>query len=218
MVVSLIALVVASSGTAIAAATLTSGDKLIKKHSLSGNRLRNHTITGKQVNLSKLGKVPRAAQADHATSAGLADLATNATMFGGLAPSSFVNTCADGSVAAVGSWYTDTSRPGGFPMDPNFTAPNQFGGEGGFACNGATPLLAKESTGAYRMEFSKELPNQGSYLAFVNPDARAQVPLYAQSNFDLAANGHSVWDIFVFNKNGTPADPYYLEVMLVKLT
>jgi hypothetical protein len=39
---------------------LVSGDKLIKKHSVSGNRLRNHAITGKQVNLNKLGKVPSA--------------------------------------------------------------------------------------------------------------------------------------------------------------
>jgi hypothetical protein len=60
MVVALTALVVASSGTAIAA-SLVNGDKLIKKHSLSGNRLKNHTLTGTQVNLSKLGTVPTAA-------------------------------------------------------------------------------------------------------------------------------------------------------------
>jgi hypothetical protein len=69
------ALVFAASGTA-AAAGLLSGDKLIKKHSLSGNRLRNHTITGTQINMNKLGKVPSAKNADHAT---LADTATNAT-------------------------------------------------------------------------------------------------------------------------------------------
>ncbi|HWF23953.1 MAG TPA: hypothetical protein VG275_00790 [Solirubrobacteraceae bacterium] len=72
------ALVVASSGTAIAAG-LVSGDKLIKKHSLSGNRLRNHTVTGTQVNLKKLGKVPSAKNADHATTATSATKATTAT-------------------------------------------------------------------------------------------------------------------------------------------
>ena len=114
MVVSLIALVVALSGTAMAAATLVNGDKLIKKRTLSGDRLRKHTITGKEIDLTKVN-VPR--------------------------------TCENGSVAAVASWYTDAGRPPtGFPMDPNFTAPNQFGGEGGFACNGATPLLAKPLT------------------------------------------------------------------------
>ncbi len=50
------------SGTAIAASNLVRGDSLIKKHSLSGNRLRNHTLTGNQINLAKLGTVPRAAR------------------------------------------------------------------------------------------------------------------------------------------------------------
>ncbi len=78
LVVSIIALVVAMSGTAIAASHLVNGDKLIKKHSLSGNRLRNHTLTGKQINLKKLGKVPSAKNADHATTADTATSATSA--------------------------------------------------------------------------------------------------------------------------------------------
>lgn len=76
MVVSIVALVVAASGTALAATSLIKGDSLIKKRSLSGNRLRNHTVTGTQVNLNKLGKVPNAKKADLAT---LATLATNAS-------------------------------------------------------------------------------------------------------------------------------------------
>src|SRR5579884_2103416 len=79
MVVAITALVLGASGTAVAASHLVSGDKLIKKHSLSGNRLRNHTITGTQVNLNKLGKVPSAKSADFATAAGSATNATNAT-------------------------------------------------------------------------------------------------------------------------------------------
>ncbi len=58
MVVAMIALGVALSGTAVAAAELAGGDSLIAKNSLSGNRLRNHTISAKQVNLKKLGVVP----------------------------------------------------------------------------------------------------------------------------------------------------------------
>jgi hypothetical protein len=69
MIVAIVALVFAMSGTAVAASQLVNGDKLIKKHTLSGDRLRNHTVTGTQVNLSKLGKVPTAAQADHAATA-----------------------------------------------------------------------------------------------------------------------------------------------------
>jgi hypothetical protein len=49
MIVALIALVVAMSGTAVAATTLVNGDKLIAKHTLSGNRLRNHTVTAQQI-------------------------------------------------------------------------------------------------------------------------------------------------------------------------
>jgi hypothetical protein len=79
MVVAVLALVVAASGTAIAASQLVVGDKLIKKQSLSGNRLRNHTIVGTQVNLNRLGKVPSAASADHATNAANAANATSAT-------------------------------------------------------------------------------------------------------------------------------------------
>ena len=79
MLVAVLALILAASGTALAASKLVSGDKLIKKRSLSGNRLRNHTITGKQVNLRKLGKVPNAKQADTATNATHATTADNAT-------------------------------------------------------------------------------------------------------------------------------------------
>jgi hypothetical protein len=79
MVVATVALVTATSGTAVAASHLVKGDKLIAKHSLSGNRLRAHTITGAQVNLGELGKVPSAASADTATNAASARNATSAT-------------------------------------------------------------------------------------------------------------------------------------------
>jgi hypothetical protein len=76
MAVAIAALVLALGGTANAAFGPFKGDKVIKKHSLSGNRLKNHTITGTQVNLGALGKVPSAAHADtagHATSADTAN-------------------------------------------------------------------------------------------------------------------------------------------------
>ena len=53
MVVAVIALVVAASGTAVAADHLVAGDSLIKKGSLSGNRLRDHTLTGLQIKLER---------------------------------------------------------------------------------------------------------------------------------------------------------------------
>ncbi len=82
LIVAVAALVLAASGTAVAASKLVSGDTLIKKQSLSGNRLRNHTITGRQINVRKLGTVPSATNADHATTAGSATSATNATTAG----------------------------------------------------------------------------------------------------------------------------------------
>ena len=54
MAVALLALVLAATGTAMAASKLVSGDNLIKKGSLSGNRLRNGTVTGKQIGVSTL--------------------------------------------------------------------------------------------------------------------------------------------------------------------
>ena len=70
MVVAIVALVVAASGTAVAATRLVNGDSLIRRDSLSGNRLRNATITGKQIRLSSLGLVPAAKRALNATELG----------------------------------------------------------------------------------------------------------------------------------------------------
>jgi hypothetical protein len=54
LVVAIIALVLAASGTAVATSRLVNGDSLIRKHSLSGDRLRNQTITARQIKLSSL--------------------------------------------------------------------------------------------------------------------------------------------------------------------
>jgi hypothetical protein len=83
LVVAIIALVVAASGTALATSRLVSGDSLIKKHSLSGNRLRNESITGQQIRLSSLGPVPNARSAANAANA------ANAGALGGHAASAF---------------------------------------------------------------------------------------------------------------------------------
>lgn len=70
MVVAIVALVVAASGTAVAASRLVNGDSLIRRDSLSGNRLRNATVTGKQIRLSSLGEVPSAKTAANAEALG----------------------------------------------------------------------------------------------------------------------------------------------------
>ncbi|MFN8111434.1 MAG: hypothetical protein U0Y82_16570 [Thermoleophilia bacterium] len=74
----MIALVAAAGGTAVAT-SLPSGDSLIKKNSLSGNRLKADTVTGKQIKESSLGTVPAAVKADSATTATSASTAATAT-------------------------------------------------------------------------------------------------------------------------------------------
>lgn len=119
MVVALLALVIAASGTAIAAIKQVSGDSLIKKNSLSGNRLRNKTLTGTQINLSKLGKVPSATHADAATNA---TNATNAGNVDGQTIKGFGQTVAAGTMNQVailsfnGLTLTLSCTPAGKPV------------------------------------------------------------------------------------------------------
>ncbi len=84
MVVAIVALVVAMTGSAVAGPlkTLIAGSS-IKKHSIAGNRLINHTLTGQQINLKKLGTVPSAKQAASAKTATSAATAANALELGG---------------------------------------------------------------------------------------------------------------------------------------
>jgi hypothetical protein len=96
LAVALVALVISLAGTAVAATQLVSGDKLIKKGSLSGDRLRKHTLTGSEINLSRLGKVPSAGTADvaanatNANHASTADTATTAALANQLPPLNWV--------------------------------------------------------------------------------------------------------------------------------
>lgn len=213
MIVALFALVVALSGSAFAASQLVNGDRLIKPGSLSGNRLRKHTITGTQVNLSKLGKVPTAKKADSATNATNASHAANSTLFGGEPLSAFVGTCNRGAVAVAAAWYAPQLQ-----LDPTYVAPNRYGGEGGFACNGGTPQMTRESTGFFRMRVSPALSTSHEYIAYINPDSRSAVPLYGDANSEIAAGGTLVWDVHVFDKTGSPVDPYYMDVLLVAVS
>ncbi len=78
LVISIVALFLAASGTAVAASKLVSGNSIIKVNSLSGNRLKNGSVTGKQIAVSSLGTVPNAAKANSATSATTAATAGSA--------------------------------------------------------------------------------------------------------------------------------------------
>ena len=72
MVVACFALIVALGGTSYAAIRLPAnsvGTKQLKKGAVTGVKVKSNTLAGKQINESKLGKVPSAASADSATSA-----------------------------------------------------------------------------------------------------------------------------------------------------
>jgi hypothetical protein len=107
MVISVIALIVAMGGTGYAALSLPKnsvGSKQlkknavtaskIKKNAITGSKVKNRSLTGADLNAGTVGKVPSAANADHAAAAdnatnaghaGSADSATNADAVGGLA-------------------------------------------------------------------------------------------------------------------------------------
>jgi hypothetical protein len=108
MVIALIALIVALTGTSFASDAVSQisaviNGKKIKKHSIAGKALKNNTLTGTQINESKLGKVPKAKDADHATSA---DNATNAA--------NAANAAALGGVGSANyQTFTERSIPSG---------------------------------------------------------------------------------------------------------
>jgi hypothetical protein len=69
LVISIIALVMATVGTGYAAFKLPKnsvGTKQVKKNAITGAKVKNHTLTGKDIKLSKLGTVPSATNAAHA--------------------------------------------------------------------------------------------------------------------------------------------------------
>jgi hypothetical protein len=63
MIVSVIALIVALTGTAYAAQKINGG--AIKKQTIGGGKLKHKTLTGFQINTNKLGVVPAARRASH---------------------------------------------------------------------------------------------------------------------------------------------------------
>ena len=76
LVVALLALFVALGGVGYAATAINGKD--IKNRSVAGRKLKKNTLTGAEINESKLGKVPNATNATHANRADSATSATNA--------------------------------------------------------------------------------------------------------------------------------------------
>ncbi len=138
LVIALVALAIALSGTAVAATNaVVSGDSLIKPKSLSGNRLKNHTVTGTQVNLAKLGKVPTAAKADTAKTATTATSAGSATNANHASSADTATSATNATTAANATNAAHATQADGLSNLPSGqTESGAFSGGGGAATNG----------------------------------------------------------------------------------
>jgi hypothetical protein len=124
MVVASLALAVALGGTAFAGpvARLISGST-IKPRSLPGNRLKNDTLTGKQIKESSLGTVPNATSATNATHAGTADSATNATNAANATNATHAGTADSATNATNAATAGNANAVGGITVRKVFYAP-----------------------------------------------------------------------------------------------
>lgn len=149
LIISLIALLIALGGTALAVGGLISGSKL-KNRSVAAVKLKKHTLTGNEINLERLGTVPNATFANKASHASTADSATHASTadssthastadsassFGGLTPSQYLHgdtysgyqpTATFNGVSTVATLTTPDLAPGVYLLiaraEPNQTA------------------------------------------------------------------------------------------------
>src|SRR5437763_9470331 len=84
-VVSTLALVLALGGVSYAAVKISGTN--IKDRTVTAKKIKKNALTGNEINESKLGKVPSAAQADSAGNA------ANAALLGGQGPAAFKLSC-----------------------------------------------------------------------------------------------------------------------------
>jgi hypothetical protein len=147
-----------------------------------------------------------ATNATNATDAGNATTAMNALSLGGIAAGGYQQRCATGSVAAFAEWYAS-----GLPTDGTYVAPDRFGGETGFACEGTGLTATLLSAGWIRVKING-LPESPELVGFVNADSRGGTPLIAYAT-GPAAGG--IFDVHVSNEKGVATNPGYLDLELL---
>jgi hypothetical protein len=122
-VIATIALFVALGGTGYAVTTLprnSVGPKQLRSHAVTASkikpgaitslRVRDHSLTGVDINAGTLGKVPAAASADHAASADQATSAATATSLGGVTATELRVHCPSGTVLYQGACMETAQR------------------------------------------------------------------------------------------------------------
>lgn len=102
-VIACLALFVAISGTSYAAGKING--KKLKNRSVTAGKVKKDTLTGTEINESKLGKVPSAQSADSATTAG------NASTVGGANLASLKTKCPSGTAVIAGECMETAVRP-----------------------------------------------------------------------------------------------------------
>jgi hypothetical protein len=101
-VVSTLALILALGGVSYAAVKING--KSIKNRTVGAAKIKKNSLTGTEINESKLGTVPLAAFATNATNA------ANAATVGGQAPSAFKLSCPQGTTLAIGQCFETSLR------------------------------------------------------------------------------------------------------------
>jgi hypothetical protein len=156
----LLVLLLACSGTAYAAGK-SRGDAIITTSSLSGNRLKNDTVTGRQVRESTLAKVRRSTRAD---TAGRADTAATAESA----------TSADSALVAASAESLPEPIAEDIGIDPSWTVATGY--------DTAVPSASRDLEGYVHLAGAVYRHGSGNLIGNVpyrfRPAARVYLPVY----------------------------------------
>jgi hypothetical protein len=199
LVVALIALFVALGGTAYAVKQIN-GSTLVNR-SVSNVKIQKNSLTKTEINLKKLGTVPRAATANKAstaTSADEANFAENAGKLDGQGPDFWQKACANGAVKGFALVNGDTNFPADYTSEAGLV-PQKFN------CTTGTVEAKRVGTGNYRVKFS------GNFAAIAVSNS------YGPGSFDeyvsVNLEGSGEWEVVIHNSDGQPTDHHFTIVL-----
>ncbi len=190
-VVASLALILALGGVSYAATKLRKnsvGTKQIKNSAVTGAKVKKHTLTGKNINLKKLGTVPSANTAASATTASSLTPTEPLRLVGSAGQPQFL----DGTFNLPGEEGV-TFRPVGFYKDHEGIVHLEGMAKVGEGENPIEGLLFQLPPG-YR-------PAAGSDLVFPNVEAEETISVLGSN---VVSNGHNVeGDVYANGGKGT---------------